>query len=31
MKAKHDFSEGERGKFYDSKAVFNTPILTGET
>ena len=24
MKAKHDFSEGERGKFYNSKAVFNT-------
>ena len=23
MKAKYDFSEGERGKFYDSKAVFN--------
>lgn len=24
MKAKRDFSQGERGKFYDSKAVFNT-------
>ena len=23
MKAKYDFSEGERGKFYDTKAVFN--------
>ncbi|MDE0010019.1 MAG: glucose 1-dehydrogenase [Candidatus Poribacteria bacterium] len=23
MKAKYDFSEGERGKFYDAKAVFN--------
>ena len=26
MKAEYDFSKGERGKFYDSKAVFNFPI-----
>ena len=26
MKAEYDFSKGERGKFYDSKAVFNLPI-----
>ncbi|MCE2414735.1 glucose 1-dehydrogenase [Candidatus Poribacteria bacterium] len=25
MKAKYDFSEGERGRFYNSKAVFNIP------
>ena len=30
MKAKYDFSEGERGKFYDSKAVFNTPNSHGK-
>ena len=26
MKAEYDFSEGERGKFYNPKAVFNVPI-----
>ena len=26
MKAKYDFSKGERGKFYNLKAVFNLPI-----
>lgn len=26
MKAEYDFSKGERGKFYNSKAVFNLPI-----
>ena len=26
MKAEYDFSKGERGKFYDSEAVFNLPI-----
>ena len=26
MKAEYDFSKAERGKFYDSKAVFNLPI-----
>ena len=26
MKTEYDFSKGERGKFYDSKAVFNLPI-----
>lgn len=26
MKAEYDFSKGERGKFYDSKVVFNLPI-----
>ena len=26
MKAEYDFSKGERGKFYDPKAVFNLPI-----
>jgi len=26
MKSEYDFSKGERGKFYDSKAVFNLPI-----
>jgi hypothetical protein len=26
MKAKYDFSKGERGKFYNSGAVFNLPI-----
>jgi hypothetical protein len=26
MKAKYDFSKGERGKFYNPKAVFNLPI-----
>ena len=25
MKAKYDFSKGERGKFYNAKAVFNIP------
>ena len=30
MKAKRDFSQGERGKFYDSKAVFNTPNSRGK-
>ena len=25
MKAKYDFSKGERGKFYNSKAVFQYP------
>ena len=26
MKAEYDFSKGERGKFYNLKAVFNLPI-----
>ena len=26
MKVEYDFSEAERGKFYDPKAVFNLPI-----
>lgn len=26
MKTKYDFSKGERGKFYNPKAVFNLPI-----
>ena len=26
MKAEYDFSKGERGKFYDPKAVFNLPV-----
>ena len=26
MRAEYDFSEGERGKFYNPKAVFNVPI-----
>lgn len=26
MKAEYDFSEGERGKFYDAEAVFQIPI-----
>ena len=26
MKAKYDFSKGERGKFYNPKAVFSLPI-----
>ena len=26
MKAEYDFSKGERGKFYDAEAVFQTPI-----
>ena len=26
MKAEYDFSKAERGKFYQSKAVFNLPI-----
>ena len=26
MKAKYDFSKGERGRFYNPKAVFNLPI-----
>ena len=26
MKAKYDFSKGERGKFYNPKAVFNVSI-----
>jgi hypothetical protein len=26
MKAKYDFSKGERGKFDNSEAVFNLPI-----
>ncbi len=26
MKAEYDFSKGERGKFYNPKAVFNLPI-----
>ncbi len=26
MKTKYDFSKGERGKFYEPKAVFNLPI-----
>ena len=28
MKAKYDFSKGERGKFYNPKAVFNLPIYS---
>ena len=30
MKAKYDFSKGERGKFYDPKAAFNLPIYLEE-
>ena len=26
MKAEYDISKGERGKFYEPKAVFNLPI-----
>ena len=26
MKTEYDFSKGERGKFYNPKAVFNLPI-----
>ena len=26
MKAEYDFSEGERGKFYNPKVIFNLPI-----
>ena len=26
MKAKYDFSKGERGKFYNPKVIFNLPI-----
>ena len=26
MQAKYDFSKGERGRFYNPKAVFNLPI-----
>lgn len=26
MKKEYDFSKGERGKFYNSKAKFNIPI-----
>ena len=26
MKAEYDFSKGERGKFYNEDAVFQTPI-----
>ena len=26
MKAEYDFSKGERGKFYQPKAVFSLPI-----
>ena len=26
MKAEYDFSKGERGKFYQPRAVFNLPI-----
>ena len=26
MKAEYDFSKGERGKFYNPKAVFSLPI-----
>jgi hypothetical protein len=26
MKTEHDFSKGERGKFYDPAAVFNFPV-----
>ena len=26
MKVKYDFSKGERGKFYNPKAVFSLPI-----
>lgn len=26
MKVEYDFSEGERGKFYDAEAVFQIPI-----
>ena len=28
MKAKYDFSKGERGKFYNPKAAFNLPIYS---
>ncbi|MCY4554573.1 MAG: SDR family NAD(P)-dependent oxidoreductase, partial [Candidatus Poribacteria bacterium] len=30
MKAKYDFSKGERGKFYNPKAVFNIPNPDGK-
>ncbi len=30
MKAEYDFSKGERGKFYQPKAVFNLPIYLEE-
>ena len=30
MKAKYDFSKGERGKFYNPKAVFNISIPHGK-
>ncbi len=26
MKTEHDFSKGERGKFYNEEVVFQTPI-----
>ncbi len=26
MKTEYDFSKGERGKFYNPKAVFNLPL-----
>ena len=26
MKKEYDFSNGERGKFYDKNAIFNLPI-----
>ncbi len=26
MKREYDFSKGERGKFYQADAIFNTPI-----
>lgn len=28
MKTEYDFSKGERGKFYNPKAVFNLPIYS---
>lgn len=28
MKIEYDFSKGERGKFYNPKAVFNLPIYS---
>lgn len=28
MKAKYDFSKGQRGKFYNPTAVFNLPIYS---
>ena len=30
MKANYDFSKGERGKFYNPKAVFQSLYLSGE-